>query len=97
MPRTPGPWRQNVLLVTDKRGGTIAHCTRWEGATVPKPEVAEANAAFIVRACNAHDELLAALKLAQLWLANCVPVIELDGPKPLPVIAAALAKVAGQP
>nr|RAV93326.1 hypothetical protein DBT53_10450 [Aerococcus mictus]RAW03961.1 hypothetical protein DBT41_10190 [Aerococcus urinae] len=31
-----------------------------------------------------------ALELAQRWLANSVPVVPLDGPTPLPVIAAAL-------
>lgn len=37
-------------------------------------------------------KLREALVLAQKWLANCVPVVHLDGPKPLPVIAAALAE-----
>ena len=31
-------------------------------------EEEQANAAFIVKACNAHDELLAALKDAAYWL-----------------------------
>jgi hypothetical protein len=35
--------------------------------------------------------LVDVLKLAELWLCNCVPTVELDGPKPLPVIAAAIA------
>jgi len=37
-------------------------------------------------------ELVKALELSQKWLANCIPVCEISGPKPLPVIAAALAK-----
>jgi len=37
-------------------------------------------------------ELYDALKLAQKWLANSLPVTEMDGPKPLPIIAAALAR-----
>jgi hypothetical protein len=34
-----------------------------------------------------------ALEIAQHWLANSMPVVELEGPKPLPVIAAALAEI----
>lgn len=37
-------------------------------------------------------ELLEALILAQRWLVNCIPVTDLDGPKPAPVVAAAIAK-----
>jgi hypothetical protein len=33
------------------------------------PAEYEANAAFIIRACNAHEELLTALKLARTKLA----------------------------
>lgn len=51
----------------------------------------EERAALIVRAVNLHPVLVDALKLAQRWLANCMPIVELDGPKPLPVIAEALA------
>lgn len=56
---TPGPWRQQILIVQDERGGQIAHCTRWEGAT-PYPEVAEANARLIAAA----PDLLAAARAA---------------------------------
>lgn len=35
-------------------------------------------------------ELLKVLRLAERWLANCVPTVPLDGPTPLPVIAAAI-------
>jgi len=35
--------------------------------------------------------LLAACKLAERWLANCVPVAKMDGPTPLPVLRAAIA------
>lgn len=56
---TAGPWTRNVLVVTDAEGGTICHCTRWEGRQhqTPKPETAEANACLIAAA----PELLAAL------------------------------------
>lgn len=52
---TPGPWKQNVLLVEDAAGVLIAHC--WQGET-PMPEVAEANARLIART----PELVAALR-----------------------------------
>lgn len=40
----------------------------------------------------ASPEMFKALKLAQKWLANCRPIGNIKGPKPLPIIAAALAK-----
>ncbi len=40
----------------------------------------------------AAPELLAACELAQMWLSNCFPIGEIEGPKPLPVLAAAIAK-----
>ena len=42
-----------------------------------------------------RKELLAALKLARMWLANCWPIVELAGQKPLPVIEAAIKKAEG--
>lgn len=38
-------------------------------------------------------DLLAVLHLAQRWLADCVPVVDLDGPKPLPILADAIAQL----
>lgn len=63
---TPTPW--NVTrdendaraLIRDGNFMRVAECGR---AFVPG--IAEANAAFIVRACNAHDELVATLKFAK--------------------------------
>ena len=60
----------------------------------------EHHAATVIRALASERDALKAreaklreaLVLAQKWLANCVPVVHLDGPKPLPVIAAALAE-----
>lgn len=37
-----------------------------------------------------NERLREALELARRWLANCVPVVDVPGPKPLPVIDAAL-------
>lgn len=61
---TKRPWTQECLLVTDADGNTVAHCTRWEGHHRNRPagQIAEANAEFIVRAVNSHQELLDALK-----------------------------------
>lgn len=58
---TAGPWRQNVLLVEDAHGVSVAQCTRWEGRQ-PRPEIAEANARLIA----ATPELLEALKTTAL-------------------------------
>lgn len=38
-----------------------------------------------------------ALTVAQRWLANSMPAVELDGPKPLPLIAEALAALDASP
>lgn len=69
---TPGPWEideesednagQTALSITsDNRPGYICgiHCA--EG--VELDVIDRANAAFIVRACNAHGELVKALKM----------------------------------
>lgn len=56
MTHTPTPWTVDGVWI-ESAGDTIAEV--W----------VDANAAFIVRACNSHDELLAALK-AIVGLAN---------------------------
>jgi len=61
--RTPGPWflEDDCIRAKTSDSGTVsvAVCrgwdTRWE-------KEQKANAEFIVRACNAHDDLLAALE-----------------------------------
>lgn len=58
-------------------------------------ELAEANTALIVHRVNAHEGLVEALELAEIWLMQCIPIVEIDGPKPLPVIRAALAQAKG--
>ena len=44
----------------------VADC-KWTNHT---PDVREANSEFIVRACNAHLELVAALEMSLDWLAS---------------------------
>lgn len=66
---TPTPW------YCDNAAGTTIWNAAGHGLVAECPEPAEwlgakkldraANAAFIVRACNAHDELVAALKFAK--------------------------------
>lgn len=41
--------------------------------------------------CQHCEAMRKALEVAQLWLSNCVPTVDLPGPKPLPLIDAALA------
>lgn len=56
---TPTPWTQDAnLIVADN--ATVAHCADWRNGKTG----AVANAAFIVRAVNSHEELVVALKLA---------------------------------
>ena len=86
------PWTTRVATGTcdtliSSPDGLVA-TIRYETGT---PERRTANARLI----TAAPDLLKACQLAQRWLANCVPTAELDGPKPLPVIAAALAKAQG--
>jgi len=57
---SPLPWHVGPFYKSDieSQSGRIAECVSL------KTPRAEANAEFIVRACNSHHELLAALKLA---------------------------------
>jgi hypothetical protein len=56
--RTPGPWRlhdmERATIVAGRPGGEVANCTNGFGDQ-------DANAAFIIRACNAHEDMLASL------------------------------------
>lgn len=63
--RTPGPW--SVEESTASYFYIIAPSEDWNAVASTWPqqnqEEQQANAAFIVKACNAHDELLTALQL----------------------------------
>ncbi len=67
---TPVPWRiDGKDIITDaglvpEREDIIAHVDPLGPNRVPTMDVVRANAAFIVRACNAHDMLVAALEHA---------------------------------
>jgi hypothetical protein len=64
--RTPGPWQRKQLYADVDR----ARVKPWEindakGRRIAAGIVEEADAAFIVKACNAHDALVEALRQAQ--------------------------------
>lgn len=66
---TPTPWRVSeydsascrawITNTDDKGVGAIAEVTQWDGTEIG--EQGEANAKFIVRACNNHESLCRAL------------------------------------
>ena len=68
--RTPGPWdRRMPGMVTGPDGRDIANAYYHRFAY-------EANAEFIVRACNAHDDLVAALELIHDY--HVVPIADFE-------------------
>lgn len=98
---TPTPWHANGTTVTTiglrplyvlAQTGTVGgQCAGEEKAT----------AAFIVRACNAHDDLVEALELAVQYVGKGVAEGAYDGcimpgEKALDAIEAALAKAKGE-
>jgi hypothetical protein len=67
MTHTPTPWD---YYENDGEPAIVTNDGTWRG-TVAKVELSE-DAAFIVRACNAHDALVEALEMARSriqWLA----------------------------
>ena len=70
---TPGPWELHHNIGRKGEIGIVADAAPCIIAVMGNqnawPAEARANAEFIVRACNAHDELLAALELAM----ECMP------------------------
>jgi len=67
---TPTPWRAIGFTIEshDYDHELVCRVSKSGGGTR-----IEANAAFIVRACNAHDELVAALESASRWLGAGSP------------------------
>jgi hypothetical protein len=69
---TPTPWGVDGVYVErkgDERLVTLANCSHSPRIDIP---TAKANAEFIVRAVNAHDDLLSALAAALEWI-DAVP------------------------
>ena len=82
---TPLPWQADgeVVYTTVGEDETVADC--WEAS----------DAEFIVRACNAHDELLAACKAMQIVLRSG-PTTGKDLSYELGLARAAIAKAEGE-
>jgi len=86
---TPPPYRlhdmERATIVAGRPGGEVANCTNGFGNQ-------DANANFIILACNSHSDMLEALRRAEEWLSGWMsaePYIE--------TIRAAIAKGEGRP
>lgn len=95
------PIKSLELLVESRGKAQCDNPNAWTKKALIKHHYAS-DAEFIFQAANfaatEAPHLLAiikrqreALELAEKWLLNCVPIGNIDGPKPLPVIRAALA------
>lgn len=100
---TPTPWG----MALEKDGSTRVYELHEWSKTYPNDShivgesVDEADAAFIIKACNAHDELLSALHLARRIITNNVPEYLVEAwnanrDRHLAQIDAALAKAEGR-
>jgi hypothetical protein len=84
------PWKAKGRRIYTTTGDVVAEA--WETGAKNSAEIAAHDAAFIVRACNAHDDLLAALKnLADEFDEFMSEHGQLDN-KPLHAARAAIAK-----
>ena len=83
---TPTPWVVEKNSVNAENGSvvSIAECgfsapgQSWSGTDYSTSEHQAANAEFIVRACNSHDDLMAALEDMMAW-ARAVSDEYIDG------------------
>ena len=97
MEHTRGPWRVNLHQGTCHLGVGIeaesdvvvsVSCADCQG---DEPRLTEVNARFIVQACNAHEDLLAALQVLVLT-PHILPYLEANDPMALEQARAAIAK-----
>ena len=73
---TPGPWvspgtdagNRAICAAINGKRRTLAHVYGGDDCSISE-QTRDANAAFIVRACNSHDELVAALEFVNKWIA----------------------------
>jgi hypothetical protein len=104
---TPGPWRAfanggddtdpRKLIICAKGGfDNDWHMIAQADYGFPNDGDPEANAAFIVRACNAHDDMLAALKAFHAF-ATEAPGLGLQWRSIVKKAEAAIAKAEAQP
>lgn len=99
---TPGPWIATEYH--DARdnshgfeiGGHPDHNAGLSACVCSGPDC-EANAAFIVRACNSHAELLAALKLAATMQEPADKIGRMIWSGHMATIRAAIARATAQP
>ena len=80
-----GPFDQTYPCVRDGRGGVMMN-----GCGPGGTEEAKANIRLIVRACNAHDDLLAACKETALYLKEVGPEESAGGNALLATLCAAI-------
>jgi len=77
---TPTPWKsiredyrgnadKLVIHSSDDHRIAVVDVTKWEDDERGFTEIEEANAAFIVRAVNCHEDLLIAMKKIKEWYA----------------------------
>ena len=99
---TPTPWHVDgeCIYGTTQRGDyvRIADTTVADGDNLPDKE-ADANASFIVRAVNCHDEMLKALKAVELGVfGSMLPNSDIDvcTRGTLAQVQAAIAKAEGK-
>lgn len=73
-PHTPTPWKDGPVFGTEGRAVFYQDTTKpgkWQRRLDKAGGIFSLeDAAFIVRACNAHEELLAALKRALPWVKD---------------------------
>ncbi len=104
---TPTPWRTDEdfdhLSVAGADGAQIADCCILGFKVKRNDAINRANAAFIVRAVNAHDDLVDALEVAKQFVEQEAEMrgdadkgYALSCAAILPVIRAALAKASAQ-
>lgn len=74
---TPLPWKPEIIDEIDN---------------IPEAQQ-EANFKLMLHSTEVLPQALEALKLAQLWLSNCVTVCKVDAQEPLPVIASTIAAI----
>lgn len=87
MKHTAGPWEVSYHDANGQRIVSNKHieiCTCWHHCVGSIEKEMEANAAFIVLACNNHDDLIAALsQMVDIW----------EGPRELAAVKFAAAVV----
>ena len=94
---TPTPWTQRGEEVVTNKPMLGAYNEESVLSTSRPPQERIANAAYIVRACNAHQALVEALEDVQLaLLARADDLADSESDQLLPIVAAALRLAKGE-